>query len=108
MNILFLLLLLAGILILRTIILRKSGSGVPDTDYTSSIAPAGSTERLSKMIQLKTVTYNDFSKIDMKEHRKIEGFSKENFPKACSALNMKKLNDFAYIFRWEGTNKKAN
>ncbi|MCK5672810.1 MAG: M20/M25/M40 family metallo-hydrolase [Spirochaetales bacterium] len=100
-----LLILLIGVLVFRTIALR----GIVQTDKkeTFNILPVSESaiNNLSKFIQLETVTYNDFSQIDMVEHRKVEGFFKENFPLCSKTLNLKKINDFAYIFQWEGKDK---
>ena len=105
MIIIVLLLLLAGVLLARTIHYRKQKPNLNNTGYSSVALPKGAAERLSSFIQLETVTYNDFSRIDIKEHRKIEKFFKKNFPSLLSLVNFTKLNDFAYIFRWEGKNK---
>lgn len=96
------------VLLLRTLILRtnqKTGGG--GNKKTAAQLPDGALERFSSLIKLKTVTHNDFSKIDIKEHRKIEAFFKKNFPLASSKLSLKKLNDFAYIFKWEGQHPSA-
>lgn len=108
MILLILFILLIGVLVFRTIAYRD----VSQSDLKEAFSPSTVSEeainRLSKFIQLKTVTYNDFSQIDMVEHRKVEGFFKENFPLCSNTLNLTKLNDFAYIFRWEGkTENKA-
>ncbi|RLD33983.1 MAG: peptidase M20, partial [Bacteroidetes bacterium] len=102
MILLILLILLLGVLVFRTVAFRD----IPKTEskeiFTLSPVSKEAINRFSKFIQLKTVTYNDFSQIDMKEHRKVEGFFKGNFPLCSETLDLKKLNDFAYIFRWEG------
>ncbi len=97
-----LLILLIGVLVFRTIAYRDVPSSNSKETFTPSPVSKEAINRLSKFIQLKTVTYNDFSKIDMEEHRKVEGFFKENFPLCTKTLDFKKLNDFAYIFRWDG------
>lgn len=105
MIILILLLLFTGFLSARTFYFRKDKLCSTYKNIFSCPLPEGAVERLSKLIQLKTVTCNDFSQVDMEEHRKIERFFKDNFPKVFKTLNMEKLNDFAYIFRWQGKNK---
>ena len=105
MIILILLILLIGVLFFRTVAFRDASSSNLKETFTSSAVSEAAINRLSRFIQLKTVTYNDVSKIDMVEHRKVEGFFKENFPLASKNLNLTKLNDFAYIFRWEGKDK---
>lgn len=105
MILLILLLLLTGVLVFRTFIHRDVIKSDSMELFTLSPVSKKEINRLSKFIQLKTVTYNDFSKIDMREHKKVEGFFKENFPLCSKTLNMTKLNDFAYIFCWEGKSK---
>lgn len=94
--------LLIGVLVFRTITYRNVVQTKSKETFTPSPVSNKAINRLSKFIQLKTVTYNDFSQIDIKEHRKVEGFFKENFPLCSKTLNLSKLNDFAYIFHWEG------
>ena len=105
MIILILLILLIGVLFFRTVAFRDTPSSNLKETFTSSAVSEAAINRLSRFIQLKTVTYNDVSKIDMVEHWKVEGFFKENFPLASNSLNLTKINDFAYIFRWEGKDK---
>lgn len=102
MILLILLILLIGVLIFRTIAYRDAPSSNSKETFTLSPVSKEAINRFSQFIQLKTVTYNDYSQIDMEEHRKVEGFFKENFPLCSKTLNLTKLNDFAYIFRWEG------
>jgi carboxypeptidase PM20D1 len=102
MVILILLILLIGVLLFLTFLKRDSIQEL-STDVSSN-APLSekALDRLSKFIQLKTVSYNDFSQIDMDEHRKVYSFFKENFPLASKNLELTRLNDFAYIFKWKG------
>ena len=105
MILLVLLILLLGVLFFRTIAFRDAPPSNLKGTFTLSSVSEESINRLSRFIRLKTVTYNDISKIDMVEHRKVEGFFKENFPLTSKTLNLTKINDFAYIFRWDGKNK---
>ncbi len=107
MTLLILLVLLIIFLLGRTFSYKNQKQTRKDTGQAALSLPDGAAERFSEIIRLKTVTYNDFSAIDMDEHRKMENFLKKNFPLATTKLHFKKLNDFAYIFRWEGKNSKA-
>ncbi|MDA3938153.1 MAG: M20/M25/M40 family metallo-hydrolase [Spirochaetia bacterium] len=108
MILLILVILLIGVLLFQTFAYRDVKQIINNENYSLFPASEESINHLSKFIQLKTVTYNDFSEIDMAEHRKVEGFFRENFPLSSNTLNLTKLNDFAYIFCWEGrdTTKK--
>ncbi|MEA1910411.1 MAG: M20/M25/M40 family metallo-hydrolase [Spirochaetota bacterium] len=105
MILLLLLILLTGVLVFRTFSYRDISPSDLNEPYTLSTVSQDALNRFSKFIQLKTVTYNDFAQIDMVEHRKVEKFFKDNFPLCSKKLNLTKLNDFAYIFKWEGKNK---
>jgi len=100
--------LLIGVLVFRTIAYRDIPQSNSKETFRPSPVSKETINRFSQFIQLETVTYNDFSKIDMVEHRKVEGFFKENFPLCSETLNLTKLNDFAYIFKWEGKDKIKN
>lgn len=102
MILLIVIILLAGILLARTFYYREVTEKNKPGNYIPAILPDGALNRLSSIIQLKTVTYNDFSRINIEEHRKVEKFFIKNFPLTSKKLNLTKLNDFAYIFRWEG------
>jgi len=105
MILLIFLILLIGVLVFRTVAYRDVPQLKSKETFTPSTISNEAINRLSKFIQLKTVTYNDFSQIDMVEHRKVEGFFKKNFPLCSKSLNLTKINDFGYIFRWEGKDK---
>jgi len=90
--------------VLRTLVLRKAAAPASGNSSGHSTVSDESLKRFSELIRMKTVTYNDFSRIDLDTHRKIEDFFKTNYPEVSSKLGMKKLNDFAYIFKWEGRN----
>ncbi len=102
MILLILFILLIGVLVFRTVANRDVIKAYSKETFTLLSVSNEALNRLSKFIQIKTVTYNDFSMIDMKEHKKVEGFFKKNFPLCTKTLDFKKLNDFAYIFQWKG------
>lgn len=104
MILLILLILLTGVLVFRTIAYRDIPLSKSRNTFTPNPVSKEAISRFSQFIKLKTVTYNDFSQIDMVEHRKVEEFFKENFPLCSKTLNLRKINDFAYVFRWEGKN----
>ena len=105
--IVFVVILFILILIVRTLHYRRVSAYQGNPEPVRMPLPEGALERFASFVRLKTVTYNDFSRIDIKEHRKVEKFFKKNFPLTTAKLSMTKLNDFAYIFKWEGKNKSA-
>lgn len=102
MILLIFLILLIGIFIFRTYANRDVIKADSKETFTLTSISEETINRFSQFIQLKTVTFNDFSQIDMSEHRKVEDFFRENFPLCSNNLNLKKINDFAYIFHWKG------
>lgn len=107
MIIVILFILILMVLTARTLRFRRGSACQRNPEPIRMPLPEGALERFASFIRLKTVTHNDFSKIDIKEHRRVEKFFKKNFPRASSALSLAKLNDFAYIFKWEGKNQSA-
>jgi len=107
MIILLIVLAFLFVLFLRTLRLRKKPENGAEENHMSTPLPEGALERFSSIIKLKTVTHNNFSRIDIEEHRRIEDFFRSNYPLASSRLSLKKLNDFAYVFKWEGKLKSA-
>lgn len=93
---------LGGIIIGRTLYFRKSQNRTVTPKNESFILSAESVEKLVRIIQLKTVSFGDRSLIDIEEHRKFDVYLKENFPYVHRHMKKTKLNDFAYIFKWEG------
>ncbi len=99
-------LILFIIIILRTLYFRKKVQTGDSAAAKEITVPEESILKLSRAIQLKTVSYSDISMIDMEEHRKFGDFLKENFPLTDTKLERIQLNDFSYIFKWEGREKE--
>ena len=104
--VLLLILVLVLTLIGRTLYFRKSEIRTVSPQNDSFSLSSESIEKLVKVIQLKTVSFGDRTLIDMDEHRKFNTYLEENFPLAHKHMEKTCLNDFAYIFKWEG--KKNN
>lgn len=58
---------------------------------------------LSKSITYKTISYQDRSKIDFKEFNKFIAFLQESFPLIHEQLVFEKVNKYALVYKWKGT-----
>lgn len=58
---------------------------------------------LSKAITYKTISYQDRSKFDFKEFDKFIAFLQDSFPAIHKQLAIEKVNDYALIYKWKGT-----
>lgn len=59
-------------------------------------------ERLSRFVQIRTVSYEDPGRIERDQFEKVEPFLRAEFPLVFEHLTFAKINDLAYLFFWEG------
>ncbi|WLR57211.1 M20 family peptidase [Mesobacillus subterraneus] len=57
---------------------------------------------LSKAIQFKTVSYQDRSKMDLKEFDSFISFLELSFPMVHEELELEKVNGYALVYKWKG------
>jgi carboxypeptidase PM20D1 len=62
--------------------------------------------KLQKAIQIKTISYQDYKLRDDKEFEKFIQFVKSQFPLVNQKLELKLINRFTLIYRWQGKNSK--
>lgn len=60
-------------------------------------------KNLSKAITFKTISYQDRSKFDLKEFDRFIAFIQETYPTVHDKLQLEKINDYALLYKWEGT-----
>jgi carboxypeptidase PM20D1 len=60
-------------------------------------------EHLSKAITFKTVSYQDRSKFDFSEFQKFIDFLQRSFPAVYEKLEFEKVNEYALVYKWKGT-----
>ncbi|MGG3564468.1 M20 family peptidase [Neobacillus rhizosphaerae] len=58
---------------------------------------------LSKAITFKTVSYQDRSKFDFNEFSKFIDFLQESFPTVYKNLEFERVNDYALVYKWKGS-----
>jgi carboxypeptidase PM20D1 len=102
------LLILAGLIVLFIIITGFKTFTLKSKQLTSNPAKVVIDEEeavahLSKAITYKTVSYQDRSKFDYKEFDKFIAFLQESFPAIHEQLAFEKVNDYALVYKWKGT-----
>jgi carboxypeptidase PM20D1 len=65
-------------------------------------------EHLSQAITFKTISYQDRSKFDFTEFTKFIAFLAESYPGVHDKLELEKINEYALIFKWKGTDSSKN
>ena len=106
------LLIVAGLVVLFIIVTGFNALTVKSKQPTPSLTKVvinqdEAVQLLSKAITFKTVSYQDRSKFDFKEFDKFIAFLQESFPTVHEQLEFEKINDYALVYKWKGsdTNK---
>lgn len=60
-------------------------------------------QHLSKAITFKTISYQDRSKFDLKEFEGFISFLQESFPAVHEQLEFEKINSYALVYKWKGS-----
>jgi carboxypeptidase PM20D1 len=64
--------------------------------------------RFSEAITYQTISYADRTKFNFAEFDKFITFLKENYPEIHNELELERVNDYALIFKWSGTDPSKN
>ena len=62
--------------------------------------------KLSKAIQIKTISHSDPGKINYDEFIKFRKMLKQQFPKVHSILKLEVVNNYSLLYKWEGYDQK--
>lgn len=62
-------------------------------------------KRFSKALKFQTVSYEDKIKIDYEAFDKFLSFLRDSYPLVYKNLSVEFVNDYALIFKWEGTDR---
>jgi carboxypeptidase PM20D1 len=104
-----LVLLIIGVLVLTFLIITGFNtltvkSKQPKSDPTEVVInEEEAVQHLSKAITFKTVSYQDRNKFDFKEFDRFNAFLQESFPLVHKQLEFEKVNDYALVYKWKGT-----
>jgi carboxypeptidase PM20D1 len=105
---------LIGVLVLIFIIVTVFNlfmvkSKQPSPKPTDIVIDEGkAVEHLSQAITFKTVSYQDRSKFDFTEFAKFIAFLEESYPGVHDKLELEKINNYALIYKWKGTDSSKN
>lgn len=72
--------------------------------FTATINEAHAVNTLSKAIQFKTISYQDRTKMNLIEFDRFISFLEQSYPVAHDQLELEKVNDYALVYKWKGTN----
>ncbi|WP_251548737.1 M20 family peptidase [Neobacillus muris] len=59
---------------------------------------------LSEAITYKTISYQDRSKFDFREFERFIAFLQKSYPTVHRQLELERINDYALVYKWTGTN----
>lgn len=96
------LLLVFIIITLFNTLTLKSRQPVADF-YKGTIKEDHAVETLSKAVQFQTVSYQDRSKMNMIEFDRFISFLEQIFPEVHQNLELEKVNGYALIYKWVGS-----
>jgi carboxypeptidase PM20D1 len=65
-------------------------------------------EHLSKAITYKTISYQERSKFDFTEFDNFISFLEESYPSVHTQLELEKINRYALIYKWKGSDSSKN
>lgn len=107
-------LLILGGLILIFIIITVSNSLMVKSKQPApipseiAINDTDAVAHLSEAITYKTISYQERSKFDFKEFDKFIDFLHNTYPAVHETLKLEKINKYALIYKWEGSDSSKN
>ena len=96
--------LLLAVLLLRAATFRPKAQNTPEAE-TVELDKAAAVTALQRLVQCKTVSYNDPAMEDDSEFQKLIAMLPELYPHVFATCTFQQLPDRALLFRWQG--KKA-
>ncbi|MCU0341116.1 MAG: M20 family peptidase [Spirosomaceae bacterium] len=98
-----------GLLALMAVLLfntfRISSKQMANVPPLASLAVSDSAvQHLSEAIRYRTVSYEDIALMDSTQFEKFIGFLAKTYPLVHSRLTLKRINNYALLYEWKGTN----
>ncbi|MBX2902632.1 MAG: M20 family peptidase [Chitinophagales bacterium] len=106
-SILFLLLVLIGILLFNTLMLKSKQIKVPASEVVSVQIDDSAAMRLGKSIQIKTVSYDEPEKVDAAAFDSLHELLRVSFPLVHQNLSRTVVNKHSLLYTWKGKNNTA-
>ncbi len=98
--------LLLAVLLIRTVAFRPKAQP-PLTGEAVSFDKDAAVDALQKLVQCKTISYNDRAAEDEAEFRKLIDLLPGLYPKVFEVCSFQELPDRALLFRWPGKKSDA-
>ncbi|GAB3896376.1 M20 family peptidase [Larkinella knui] len=94
---------LMGVLVLNT--LRSSSKQLTDVPPAPAVSVGDSAiNRLVKALQLRTVSYSDYSLTDTTQFEKFLTLLQQSFPRIHRQLKRETFNQYGLLYEWKGQN----
>lgn len=95
-------LLMLVTMVVRTFLFESQQSHYPQVDALD--VDDAVVQRLSEVIRIKTISYDDSTYIDYSQFDSLHLFLKQKYPLVDSLLEKKHINTYSLLYRWQGTN----
>jgi len=66
---------------------------------------ASPAERLAEAVRFRTISYQDHSRIDYEEFRRLHAFLRSSYPRAFGELEVEVINEHSLFLRWQGSDR---
>ena len=67
-----------------------------------------SAKRLAEAIRIKTISYQDRSRIDGTEFLQMHRYLEQAFPHVHATLTREVVNDYSLLYSWKGSSDELN
>ena len=92
--------LLAGVILIRTMLLRSAGPAAdPAPDV---VVPAGAAERLAASLRIRTISHEDTSAFDGEAFQAFHAHLRTAFPRVHARLRSETVNGHSLLYTWPG------
>ncbi|OLS39275.1 M20 family peptidase [Bacillus sp. MRMR6] len=88
-------------------LLVKSKQPDPNPTYLA-INEENAVAHLSEAITYKTISYQDRSRFDLNEFDQFISFLEKSYPSIHAELELEKVNDYALVYKWTGSDSSKN
>ncbi len=99
---------LAFFLVIFLVCLFRSTRIKAAAAFTRALEPAPlssrAVDKLSRAIQVKTISYSDFDAIDLDRYAEFETLLEKDFPLVHANLEKTRISAFGFFYKWQGRN----
>ena len=99
--------LLLGVILVRTMTFTSKQAQF-EGKVASNLDVSAAADRLARVIQIKTISFEDPSQIDYNALLQFQDYLKKVFPLVHSKLERKVINKYALLYTWQGRDKNLS